>query len=105
MYVDVRCQKDTRILELKYDKLEEIKKRFAKQGFHTKVLGFHQKILRQEKKYPLDYIMQVPKTVSTIDEGQAHRENRLKNVVMRIVIEIRDRKKKPKLSDFLKVYK
>ena len=49
--------------------------------------------------------MQVPKTVSQINEEQAERENRLKNVVMRIVIEIRDRKKKPKLSDFLKVYR
>ena len=69
------------------------------------MLSFHQKILRQEKKYPLDYIMQVPSTVSTLDDAQERRENRFKNVVMRIVIDIRDRKKKPKLSDFLKVYR
>ena len=35
----------------------------------------------------------------------ATRELALKNVVMRIIIEIRERKKRPKLSDFLKVYK
>lgn len=105
MYVDVRCQKDVKVLELTFDKLEDIKKRYAKHGFNKKVLSFHQKILRQEKKYPLDYIMQVPSTVSTLDDAQERRENRFKNVVMRIVIDIRDRKKKPKLSDFLKVYR
>lgn len=49
--------------------------------------------------------MQVPATVSTINDRQAHREIMFKNVVMRIVIDIRDRKKKPKLSDFLNVYR
>lgn len=39
------------------------------------------------------------------DERKNHRENALKNVVMRIVIEIRDRKKRPKLADFLSVYR
>ena len=35
----------------------------------------------------------------------ATRENKLKNVVMNIIIEIRERKKRPKLSDFMAVYK
>ena len=49
--------------------------------------------------------MKVPKSIEKVEPIVAFRENRFKNVVMRIVIEIRDRKKKPKLSDFLKVYK
>ena len=39
------------------------------------------------------------------EEKEIRRENRFKNVVMRIIINIRERKKRPKLSDFLKVYK
>lgn len=34
-----------------------------------------------------------------------YRQNCLKNVVMRIVLEIRDRRKRPKLSDFINIYK
>jgi len=68
-------------------------------------LGYQNRILKQEKKFPLDYIMQVPKQIDQVDEEQARRENVLKNVVMRIVIEIRERKKRPNLSSFLKVYK
>ena len=38
-------------------------------------------------------------------DGQAYRENCLKNVIMRIIIEIRERKKRPKLADFIAVYR
>ena len=41
MYVDVRCQKDVKVLELTFDKLEDIKKRYSKHGFSKKVLSFH----------------------------------------------------------------
>ena len=105
MYVDVRCAKDVKILELSQEKMQEIRQKYDKQGFSTKVLAFQNRILKQEKKFPLDYIMQVPKAIERVDEEQAKRENVLKNVVMRIVIDIRERKKRPKLSDFLKVYK
>ena len=33
------------------------------------------------------------------------RQNILKNTIMRIIIEIRERKNRPKLSDFLAVYR
>lgn len=49
--------------------------------------------------------MQIPKSIGMVSDEQAARENSLKNVVMRIIIEIRERKKRPKLSDFLKVYR
>jgi hypothetical protein len=35
----------------------------------------------------------------------ALRENRLKNVALRIIIDIRERKRKPKLRDFIRKYK
>ena len=50
--------------------------------------------------------MKIPQTVqSNIDNGQVERENALKNVVMRIIIDIRERKKRPKLHDFIAVYR
>jgi hypothetical protein len=35
----------------------------------------------------------------------AIRENRIKNVAMRIIIDIRERKRKPKLKDFIQIYR
>ena len=49
--------------------------------------------------------MQIPKQLENLNEDQISRENALKNVVMRIIIEIRERKKRPKLSDFLNFYR
>ena len=46
----------------------------------------------------------MPRTAQFSDE-RAARENALKNVVMRIIIEIRDMKKRPKLGDFILVYR
>ena len=49
--------------------------------------------------------MKIPKTIGNVSDEMATRENKLKNVVMNIIIEIRERKKRPKLSDFMAVYK
>lgn len=42
---------------------------------------------------------------SKLDDGVVSRQNCLKNLVMNLVIDIRERKKRPKLSDFMAVYK
>ena len=49
--------------------------------------------------------MKLAKEEQSVSDSQAIRENSLKNVVMRIIIEIRERKKRPKLADFIKVYR
>jgi len=49
--------------------------------------------------------MQIPKQLTRLSAEQMSRDNAFKNVVMRIVIEIRERKKRPKLSDFLTFYR
>ena len=49
--------------------------------------------------------MKIPKTHGAVTDGMAYRENALKNVVMNIIIEIRERKKRPKLTDFMAVYR
>jgi len=45
----------------------------------------------------------MPKMKKTAD--QIERENKLKNVAMNIIIKNREIKKRPKLADFLKVYR
>ena len=47
----------------------------------------------------------MPRNILTLSEEQANRENALKNVVMRIIIEIRERKKRPNLADFIAIYR
>lgn len=106
MYVNIRCAKEAKVLMLSLESMKEIIKRHSEQKFSTYMLYYQNKILKQEKKFPLDYIMKIPKTIGgTITDEMATRENHLKNVVMNIVIQIRERKKRPKLSDFMAVYK
>jgi len=45
----------------------------------------------------------MPKAKKSAD--QIERENKLKNVAMNIIIKNREIKKRPKLADFLKVYR
>jgi hypothetical protein len=104
MYVSLKVQKEAKILELTQEKFQDIRDRYDKH-FSTKVLAYQNRILKMEKRYPLDYIMRVPQRIEEIDDEQVKRENQLKNVVMRIIIDIRDRKKKPKLTDFIKLYR
>ena len=105
MYVNIRCAKEARLLMLSLESMKEIIKRHSEEKFSTYMLYYQNKILKQEKKFPLDYIMKIPKTIGTLTDETASRENALKNVVMNIVIQIRERKKRPKLSDFMAVYK
>ena len=105
MYVNVRCTTQAKLLELTYQTMKEVQERHIHKKFSNEILFYQNRILKQERKFPLDYIMQIPKTVGWAPDDMARRELSLKNVVMRIIIEIRERKKRPKLSDFLAVYK
>ena len=107
MYVNVRCTKESKVLLLSLESMKAIMGKYAdKDKFNNEMLYYQNKILKLEKKFPLDYIMQIPPTErGVVDEGMARRENTLKNVVMNIVIKIRERKKRPKLSDFMAVYR
>ena len=66
-------------------------------------------MLLKNKKYPLDYLLEVPlnrldRRISLKDhEAMQKRRNLLKNICFRIVIDIREVKKKPKLGDLLKL--
>lgn len=104
MYVNLRCVSDAKLLCLSHDQMKDLIEKYEDKPFGRDLLIYQNKILKQERKFPCDYVMRLPKHVS-ISDGQAFRENCLKNVVMRIIIEIRERKSRPKLSDFITVYK
>ena len=103
-YVGFRCLSDAKLLQLSDSKMKELIEKYEDRPFGRDLLIYQNKILKQERKFPCDYVMRLPKT-SHVNDAQAYRENCLKNVVMRIVIEIRERKKRPKLADFIAVYR
>jgi hypothetical protein len=60
--------------------------------------------------FPVDYVMNMPKVFrkeknNKLQEGIWARENTFKNLVMRRICEIRIIKKKPRLSDILRIMK
>lgn len=110
MYVNIRCQKYTKLLVLDQAKMNEIQNKYEGISFSNKILSYQNKILKKEQKFPLDYIMSIQSKVEDPEKVEVmtnafELENRLKNVVMRIVIEIKERKKRPKLGDFIQYYK
>jgi hypothetical protein len=64
--------------------------------------------LKGERSYPVDYLKndrkECERETPEILE-QKTRRNLMKNVVMRIVEEIRERKKRPKLEEVMAVYR
>ena len=105
-YVNFRCLTDAKLLTLTHEKMKQLIEKYEDQPFGQRLLIYQNKILKQERKFPCDYVMHLPKNeIYSITDAQAYRENCLKNVVMRIIIEIRERRKKPKLTDFIAVYR
>lgn len=104
MYVNIRCSTDVKLLILTHQKMKELIQKYEDNPFGRDMLIYQNKILKQERKYPCDYVVRMPKNI-TFSDAQASRVNALKNVVMRIIIEIRDYKKRPKLADFIAVYR
>ena len=77
MYVDVRSATSVKTLELSYAKMKEIQDNYSSDshGFSTQVLAYQNRILKLERKFPLDYILRVPTKLEVLDESQVHREN------------------------------
>lgn len=80
-------------------KYTEKRKKFMKN-----VERFQNKIVKQATKYPLDYICVNPDE-KKVDKSQVERSTKLKNTIMNVVIKNREIKNRPKLSDFMKVYR
>lgn len=121
MYVKMQAITEVKVLALNYKTLMDLvskhgevssakdphaaainKQRLA--NFSTRVLIAQNRYLKGERSYPVDYVKKMENETSDIMERQ-HRRNLLKNVVMRIVDETRERKRRPKLGEVIKVYK
>ena len=89
MSVSIRCQTDAKLLKLSQESLAQLILKYQNDSFGKNLMIYQNKLLKKEQKYPCDYVMRLPKHYS-IDDGQIYRNNAFKNVVMRIVLEIRD---------------
>jgi len=108
MYVYVRCAKNTVVLDLEQKVIDFVKATHP--DFEKNLLSYQNNILKQKKTYPLDYLVNVPAELKVanyfdLSEDAIKRQIILKNVVFRRIIEIRILKRKPKLSDILKLMK
>ena len=118
MYVNIIAKTDCKILSLPLTTLNHLVNKYAEsnkknatekeieeekkraQFFSTRVL-IAQNRFSGGASYPVDYIkMENPNKFDSY-----LRKNLLKNVVMRIVLETRERKKKPRLGEVLHVYR
>lgn len=59
MYVNIRCQRYTKLLVLDQAKMNEIQNKYEGVSFSNKILSYQNKILKKEQKFPLDYIMSI----------------------------------------------
>ena len=83
-----------------------IESKFLNKPFGRDMLILRNKLNKQDRKYPCDYIVCIPQQMSGYaDEAALYRENCLKNSVMRIINEIREKRKRPKFIDFFSLYK
>jgi uncharacterized protein YrzB (UPF0473 family) len=101
--VATRCKTKTILLSLSYEKMLDLTKHYEK--MENNFLKFQKQIFKENKSYPLDYIMNLPEKKFEQTGSERYeaimRENKLKNVVMRRLYEIREMKAQPKLKDML----
>ena len=121
---------EVKMLSLSYKKLKELVCKYGEvqsnqivemtkkeqklriQKFATRVLIAQNRYLKAEMQYPVDYIKIEPNQrniTQTLKDKvllkKYRRRNILKNVVMRIIVENRERNSRPKLTDVLDVYR
>lgn len=63
--------------------------------------------MKGERSFPVDYIKFDPKTKEETSEllEKTSRRNLFKNVVLRIIMGVRERKKRPSLQEVMSVYR
>ena len=102
MSVNIRCKETCQVLMLSKETLVRIMNQH--EPFKKKILLYQNKLLVKNNKYPMDYIIKTPdilrnRKVSAIEQKHFdRRRNILKNVVFRIILEIREIMARPKLD-------
>jgi CRP-like cAMP-binding protein len=100
--------KNSILFTLAYEKMEELCKKH--EDLNKKFQKFKQQTIMREKPFPLDYIMELPKHLKdktkhmTDFSKRLELENRLKNIVIRMLVDIRAKKAKPSLKDMINQY-
>ena len=108
MCVNIRAIENVNMLELTQDVFTRMQDDF--EGFKKKIMLFQNTMLKKSVRYPLDYIVEMPdlrrhRNISKEENVKIlYRRNKLKNVVFRRIVEVRDDKKKPKLSEIIEKY-
>lgn len=101
-----KCVTDVKLLVFPLAKMRELIEKNEDKPFGRELLILQNKYLKKNQKYPCDYIVHMPRHMMQDTNAEAlYRTNCLKNVVMRIIAEIREKKKRPKLSDFIACYR
>lgn len=96
--VNLRASKSTHILEFSTSLYESLMDDFPE--LKKRLMLYQNKLLRQKSKH-LNYIEALPQDVHKEAFNTIRRENILKNVVFIRILEIREEKRKPKLSQVL----
>ena len=100
--------KNSILFTLTYEKMEELCKKH--EDLNKKFHKFKQQTIMREKPFPLDYIMELPKHLKEKTKHmndfskRLELENRLKNIVIRMMVDIRAAKAKPSLKDMINQY-
>lgn len=108
-YCNVRCKSNVILLDIEQKTLDFIK--LTHPDFEKKLMFYQNNILKMKKTFPLDYVVHVPEEMKPNKDDPKfkvevmQRQNIFKNVVFRRIIEVRMMKKKPKLSDIMKLMK
>jgi len=107
--VNYICSKQTKLLALDRRMTKVLSKDFS--FVERKFMMVQNSILKQKHRFPLDYIVQVPKLLrprkykrKAYDEV-LKRRNLLKNVVYLKLLHIKSVKSKPKLKDILQRFR
>lgn len=100
--------KNSILFTLTFEKMEDLSKKHD--DLRKKFKKFRDQTIMREKPFPLDYIMELPKHLKDkyrhmIDfSKRLELENKLKNIVIRMMVEIRAKKAKPSLKDMINQY-
>lgn len=111
MQVNVRCNEHSVANTLHLDSVLLDDLILKDERLRRSVLTFQNLLFSRQKQYPLDYHMEMPqrllnRKVSMEQHKAAHKRRfTLKQVVFRRILEIREIKRKPKLSTVLEYFK
>ena len=63
MYVNFRCRTDAKLLILTHQKIKQMIEKYEEKSFGRDLLIYQNKILKQERKFPCDYVMKIPNSI------------------------------------------